>query len=300
MPEGDTVYLTARRLREALAGTMLLRSDFRVPRWATVDLAGREVESITPRGKHLFIRVGGVTIHSHLRLEGSWRIDRAGARPPVAAHQIRIILANDQWRATGVRIPVIDVVPTEDAGRFVEHLGPDLLGPDWDAERAVANLRRIPDRPLGEALLDQRNLAGIGNMYMAEICFIHGIHPLAPVRAAEDLEGMVATAFRLLQANKDHPSQSTLFVRPHRPACPPSGTSSRTGESPGKPTPPRITTAGGQVEQWVYGRQRRPCLVCGSPVSSRLPAPARAKPGEAASAARRIFWCATCQPSPGG
>src|SRR5437763_5052239 len=159
------VWRTARRLHQALAGKMLTSSDFRVPRYATADLSGSLVTQALARGKHLLIRVeGGVTIHTHLRMEGSWRVRPATGPPPRGPH-IRLILANRDWRAAGYRLGVVELVPTQAEHTVVGHLGPDLLGPDWDAGEAVRRLAAAPARPIGEALLDQRNLAGIGNIF---------------------------------------------------------------------------------------------------------------------------------------
>ena len=131
------VWRAARQLHEALAGRVLTGSDFRVPRYATTDLTGRRVDAALARGKHLLIRVdGGVTVHTHLRMDGSWRIQAAGRYPP-RDHRIRLVLANQQWQAIGYRLGVVEVLSTAREDRAVGHLGPDLLGPDWDAAEAV-------------------------------------------------------------------------------------------------------------------------------------------------------------------
>ncbi|TDC04223.1 DNA glycosylase, partial [Streptomyces sp. 8K308] len=134
MPEGDTVWQAARRLDAALAGHPLTRSDLRVPRLATTDLTGRAVLDVTPRGKHLLTRVeGGLTLHSHLRMDGAWHVHTPGQRwRGGPAHQIRAILATADHTAVGYRLPVLDLVRTAEEPRLVGHLGPDLLGPDWD------------------------------------------------------------------------------------------------------------------------------------------------------------------------
>src|ERR1700733_13966504 len=163
MPEGDSVWHAAKRLREALAGRVLTRSDFRVPRYATTDLTGREVTESLSRGKHLLTRVeGGVTVHTHLRMDGSWRIGPL-ARYPSRDHRIRLILANREQQAVGSRLGIVEVLATAAEDRAVGHLGPDLLGPDWDADEAVRRLQAEPARPAAEALMDPRNLACIGN-----------------------------------------------------------------------------------------------------------------------------------------
>ena len=178
MPEGDTVWQTARRLHTALAGRVLTRSDLRVPRFATADLTGRPVLDVTPRGKHLLTRIdGGLTLHSHLRMDGSWQVYAPGEHwRGGPSHQIRAILGNAEAVAVGYRLPVLALIRTADESDVVGHLGPDLLGPDWDPQEAERRLTADPARPLGEALLDQRNLAGIGNVYKSELAFLATVH----------------------------------------------------------------------------------------------------------------------------
>ena len=258
MPEGDVVWRTARQLHDALAGRVLTRSDFRVPRYATADLTGRRVSEARSRGKHLLIRVeGGITVHTHLKMDGSWRVQPAG-RPVPASHRIRVVLANEAWQAVGYQLGIVELLPTAQESRTVGHLGPDLLGPDWDPAEAARRLRASPDRPVGEALLDQRCLAGIGNLYKAEVLFLRGVSPWRPVRDVPDLEGMAELARRLLEANKARIGQVTTGVW-------------RRGE-----------------ETWVYGRAGRPCRRCRTPVRS-------ADQGGPADE-RVTFWCPHCQP----
>src|ERR1700756_965057 len=183
MPEGDTVWHTAAELRQHLAGRALTRCDIRVPRFATVDLTGHVVDEVLSRGKHLFIRVGTVSVHSHLKMDGSWRV---GDRAVRVDHRARIILEANDIRAVGIDLGVLEILERDRDGDVVAHLGPDLLGEDWDPVRAVANLTARPERPIGEALLDQRVLAGIGNVYCNELCFVSGHLPTAPVSALAD------------------------------------------------------------------------------------------------------------------
>ena len=158
------VWQTARRLHQALAGRTLTRSDFRVPRLATADLSGEEVLETVSRGKHLLTRTtNGLTVHTHLRMDGNWRI-RPAAEPLRDDHRIRLVLANEEWRAIGTQLGVVELIRTSEEPQVTGHLGPDLLGPDWDRAEAVRRLAADPGRPIGEALLDQRNLAGIGNV----------------------------------------------------------------------------------------------------------------------------------------
>ncbi|MER6344622.1 Fpg/Nei family DNA glycosylase [Streptomyces sp. NPDC001595] len=262
MPEGDTVWQAASRLHAALAGKLLTRSDLRVPRFATADLTGRAVLDVTPRGKHLLTRIeGGLTLHSHLRMDGAWKIYRPGERwTGGPEHQIRAILGNDDRTAVGYRLPVLELLRTAEEDRAVGHLGPDLLGPDWDPERALANLLADPDRALGEALLDQRNLAGIGNVFKSELCFLLGATPWLPVGAlpADRAAQLATVAKKLLEANRDRPIRSTTGRR-------------------------------GQ-DLYVYGRAPRPCLRCGTRIRV-------ADQGDG-SRDRPTYWCPTCQTGP--
>jgi endonuclease-8 len=258
MPEGDVVWLAAKRLREALAGRVLTRSDFRVPRYATTDLAGRSVTESLARGKHLLLRVeGDITVHTHLRMDGSWRI-RPAREPVPASHRIRLILANDAWLAAGYQLGVVEVLRTAQEGQVTGHLGPDLLGPGWDPDEAVRRLCAAPARAIGEALLDQRNLAGIGNLYKSEVLFLRGISPWRPAGDVADPAALVGLARRLLDANKERIGQVTTGVW-------------RRGE-----------------ETWVYGRAGRPCRRCGTRIKT---ASQGSEPEE-----RVTFWCPHCQP----
>lgn len=198
------------------------------------------------RGKHLLTRVeGDLTVHTHMRMDGSWRIvpagDGRGGPPGIrAGDTVRLVLGNDEWLALGVRLGVVDLLPTGLEYRAVGHLGPDPLGPDWDAEEAARRLRRAPERPVGEALLDQRNIAGLGTIYGSETLFVAGVSPWRPAGAVEDLAGLAALARRMLEAHKEPGGRHGLPV------------------ATGDPHPGRRV--------WVYGRGGRPCLRCGTPV----------------------------------
>ncbi|MGW4979115.1 Fpg/Nei family DNA glycosylase [Streptomyces mirabilis] len=262
MPEGDTVWQAARRLHTALAGKVLTRSDLRVPKYATADLTGRTVLDVTPRGKHLLTRIeGGLTLHSHLRMDGSWKVYANGRRwsgGPV--HQIRAILGTADRTAVGYRLPVLELLRTADEDRAVGHLGPDLLGPDWNPDSALENLLQDPARPLGEALLDQRNLAGIGNVYKSELCFLLRVTPWLPVGElpADRATLLPALAKKLLETNRDRPT--------------------------------RITTGRRDQNLFVYGRAPRPCLRCGTSIR-------RGDQGDG-SRERPTYWCPACQTGP--
>ncbi len=236
MPEGDTVFRTAATLRDALAGRTLTRCDIRVPQFAEVDLSGETVEEVLSRGKHLFIRVGSASIHSHLKMDGRWRVVRPGDRTP-QTHKIRIALRAGDIAALGIDLGVLEVLDRETDMTAVAHLGPDLLGPDWDPDRAAANLATDPDRGLAAALLDQRVMAGVGNVYCNELCFLFGRLPSSPVGALADPHRFVTRARDMLWANRLRWNRTT------------------TGN-----------TRPGQ-ELWVYGRGGEPCRRCGTGIS---------------------------------
>src|SRR4051794_2106932 len=201
--------MTARRLHAALADRVLTRSDFRVPRYATVSLAGQAVTEALARGKHLLIRTdAGLTVHTHLKMEGTWRVLPASAWL-AESYKVRLVLANAEWQAAGYQLGITEVLRTAAEDRVTGHLGPDLLGPGWDPAEAVRRLSRQPERPIGEALLDQRNLAGIGTIYRAEVLFLRGVSPWRPAGAVDDLTALVTLAQQLLEANKERPGQVT-------------------------------------------------------------------------------------------
>lgn len=261
MPEGDTVWLAGRRLHDALAGRVLTDSDFRVPALATVDLTGATVTEVVSRGKHLLTRFDtGATLHTHFRMDGAWHLYRPGQRWRGGPDwQVRVVLTTDAYVAVGYRLPVIELLPTDREDGVVGHLGPDLLDPDFDPAEAVRRLRTEPGREIGPALLDQRNLAGIGNLYKAESLFLRRTNPWTPVRDV-DLPSLVERARTLLELNKNRPEQITTG-------------SARRGE-----------------ENWVFERAGRACRRCGTPVRS---APQGDPPYE-----RITYWCPSCQPSP--
>ena len=269
MPEGDVVLRTARRLHAALAGRPLTTSDLRWPSLATVDLTGRDVTEVVAVGKHLLIRVAGagsdespVTLHSHLRMDGSWHVHRTGepwrtARQP---HAVRAVLANAEWTAVGHRLGMLDLVATDAEDTLVGHLGPDILAPDWDAGVVAERVRHDPGRTVGETLLDQRVLAGIGTFYLSETAFLRGVSPWTPVRDVPDVPRFLELAHRMMTVNVDRAVQST------------------TGD-----------LRNGQ-QQYVHARSGRPCRRCGTTV--------RVAPLGQAPQQRVIFWCPRCQPGP--
>ncbi|TQF66011.1 Fpg/Nei family DNA glycosylase [Rhodococcus spelaei] len=260
MPEGDTVWRTAGLLRDALVGAPLTVCDIRVPRYATVDLTPAPVDEVVSHGKHLLIRIGDRTVHTHLKMEGVWQVYRPGSRWRRPVWQARILLGTERHLAVGFELGAVEVLAREQEHLAVGHLGPDPLGPDWDPVLAAANLAAAPDRPVGLALLDQRVMAGIGNEYRSEVCFLRGVHPATPVSAAGDPLAWAGLAHRLLDANRDRVVRVTTGDR-------------RRGRT-----------------TWVYGRAGRPCLRCGTLVESG------ALGDGTTDVTRQIFWCPGCQP----
>lgn len=261
MPEGDTVYRAAKLLDRALSGRVLTRSDFRVPQHATADLSGSTVLETLSRGKHILTRTDtDLTLHTHLKMEGAWQVYRPGERWRRPVSQVRVLLEAGDVSAVGFQLGVVELIPTGQESGAVGHLGPDLLGPDWDETVALGRLTSDPDRIIAAALLDQRNLAGIGNMFMAELCFTSGIHPQRSVGEVTDLPRLVRRAKQMLEVNKERAIQST------------------TGDLRAR------------ERMWVFRRDRSPCRRCGAPIRVAM----RGEPGRE----RASYWCPKCQPSP--
>ena len=332
MPEGDSVYRQCKMLREALEGAVIESSDFRVPALATSDVAGRTVVAVVPRGKHILIRLSAapdaaelksgaepLTLHSHLMMDGTWRVfdrqqDDAAARPgrsrsrPGAnpyrprgqarrggsvrsaaeartrisadvaigqgSHTIRAILRTKEVEAVGFDVKDVRLVPTRlEEPELVGYLGPDILGPDWDLEKALERLSAQPDRAIGTALMDQRNLAGIGNVYRVETLFMTRTNPWARVDSLPEgkLREIVTLAHKLLHLNKDRSMRSTVGQAPQ-----------------------------GRPLFWAYGKDGQPCRRCGTQlkrgeIDDALltvdPTPSRT----AVQHLRTIAWCPRCQ-----
>ena len=211
MPEGDAVRRTARRLDGALAGGTLVRAELRVPRFATVDLRGMQVIGTRVIGKHMLTRLVDDrrewTLHHHLRMDGLWRTGQPGP-PGAPGHQIRVWLTTPSAQAVGVRVHMVEVRPTRDEGAWVGHLGPDVMADGFDAEAAAAALVQA-DRPLVEALLDQRIVCGMGTIWASELAYVAGADPFARTSTVPGLAsalGIIAT--RMIRA-VDAPAHAT-------------------------------------------------------------------------------------------
>ncbi|KRC66529.1 DNA glycosylase [Aeromicrobium sp. Root236] len=258
MPEGDTVWRAARHLHEALAGRELTRTDFRVPAYATVDLSGSRVDEVVSRGKHLLIRTPEHSIHSHLKMEGAWHVYRLGSPWRRPGHTARAVLENDEWQAVGYSLGILEVLARGDEESVVGHLGPDLLGGDFDLDEATRRVAADPARAVHLALLDQRNVAGFGNEYVNELLFLMGLLPTRPVGEVADIRRVIARGQKMLDVNKSRIERSFTG-------------SARHGE-----------------ERWVYGRERARCRRCGTPLRSGTL-------GDRPTTERNTFWCPHCQ-----
>ncbi|MEE2522527.1 DNA-formamidopyrimidine glycosylase family protein [Pseudarthrobacter sp. J75] len=277
MPEGDSVWRACAELHAALAGQKLTASDFRVPRFATLNLAGWTMEEVVPRGKHLLMRLRSpedqrLTIHSHLKMEGSWQVYAPGGRWRKPGFTARCVLRTAAADAVGFSLGELEVIRTDQEDAAVGHLGPDILGPDWDPAEAERRVRAAPAIPIGVALLDQRNLAGIGNIYRCEACFLGGVHPATPVQDVADLPALFVHAKQLMEANLGDARRVTV-PGPRGGALPRGGPD-------------------GRSRYWVYRRGNQPCLRCRTPIQHGL----LGRPG--GEEERDIWFCPRCQPLP--
>jgi len=264
VPEGDTVYVLARRLDAALAGRTLTNGRLRVPQHATADLAGHTVLGHETHGKHLLTRFSdGLTLHTHLLMTGSWTVSQTGRwLPRTVMPDVRVVLRTDGPAAYGVKLPRVDLLHTRDEALAVGHLGPDPLRPDWDLDAAVRRMAADPTRPVVAVLLDQRCVAGFGNLWANELCFLRGLGPWTPI-AEVDVVALLELGARALRHSATTPGamQVTTGLR-------------RKGD-----------------QHWVAGRAGRPCLRCGTTV--RVVAEVTNDPER-----RRTWWCPACQPGP--
>ena len=261
MPEGDTAYRAAHHLGRALAGRTVTRFELRVPRAAAADLAGEQVRGAHSRGKHLLLEIGPYTVHSHLGMDGAWRLERPESPHWPAAHRLRALIDTDRVLALGIDLPLVELWPTRDEDRRLGWLGPDLLAEAPDLDEATRRILAEPDRPITAALLDQRNVAGLGNEYVTELCFLMGVAPSRPVAEAGDIRAWIDLGRELMLANRD-----------------------RVG---------RVFTGDPREPNYVFGRVGRPCRRCGSIIVGGTHASGTSRPG---AETRDSAWCPNCQP----
>jgi endonuclease-8 len=279
MPEGDTIFRTARSLGRALAGQPLtgFRSAFpTLTRFHDeTPLTGQFVERVESRGKWLLIHFsGGLTLATHMLMNGSWHIYRPGDRWQQPRFNMRIVLENANYLAVGFKVPVAEFHTAQSLARDTRIPQPvlDVLNAEFDGEAAVRRILAHGNEEIGDVLLHQEVLAGVGNVFKAEVCFVCGVHPFAPVAtlAPERIGALVAAAKKLVRANVLEDSGNLIVT--YR------------GQQ-------RRTTHSSDPSQslWVYGRHGEPCRRCGVAVRRRLQGPD----------ARVTFWCPRCQPMPG-
>jgi endonuclease VIII len=274
LPEGDSIFRAARTLNRALAGRQVVRFESVLPALTRVHedhpLTGRTIESVTAAGKHLLMRFsGGLVLRTHMRMNGSWHIYRPGETWQRPRRDMRIVVATDAFEAVGFNVPVAEWLDGKSMARQedLRGLGPDLLGDAFDEDEAIRRFHERGTTEIADALLNQRVVAGAGNIYKSEVLFICGVNPFAPVAAlGEDtLRQIVRIAQKYMRANVTDPRGGIVTYRGYG----------------------RTTGRGNPGERlYVYGRARQPCRKCGSAI--------RVRPQ--GGNARLTYWCPTCQP----
>jgi endonuclease-8 len=265
VPEGDTIFQTAAALRPLLVGQPVLAARAKTPGPAIERVVGSHVTSVEPAGKHMVIRFdNGLALHTHLRMAGTWHRYAPGERWRIAAWKARVVLEVPDHVVVCFNAPVAELMDERalDLHPALQALGPDLIADAFDADEAFRRLRERPDSEIAEALLDQRAMAGVGNVFKSEILFIEGVNPWTSVASVDDikLHKLIATAQRLLVLN------------------------AQSGH------PRRVTTSGDPAARgslWVYGRANRPCVRCRTRIRS-------ARQG---GLNRPTYWCPRCQPA---
>jgi len=260
VPEGDTIWRAARTLHRALAGQSVVAARSAVAAVDETALVGRTVDSVESRGKNLLIRLDdGRVLYTHMRMTGSWHVYRPGERWQRPARQARVVLETARYVAVCFSAPVVELLSPGAERRHpaLARLGPDLLSAGFDREEARRRLRARGELPVGEAILAQDALAGIGNIYKSETLFLCGVDPFRRVRELSDaeLDRIVERARALMSANLDAGPRSTRG------------------------------NAGGSQRMWVYRRSGRPCRRCGTAIRMR----------RQGTDARSTYWCTRCQ-----
>lgn len=280
MPEGDTIFRTARALDRALIGKPItgFRSTYPLLSRFNDDtpIAGQTVERVEPRGKWLLIHFsGGATLATHLLMNGSWHIYRHGERWQQPRFNMRIVIENSDYIAVGFSVPVAHMHTAQSLARDTRIPRPetDVLSAGFDASTAAQCLLAHSSEEVADVLLHQEVLAGVGNVFKSEICFVTGVNPFCKVAAlnCEQAASLIAAAQKLIAANVLEDSGDTIVTYGGRK---------------------RRTTHESEIGEslWVYGRRGEPCRLCGDRIRMRMQGPD----------ARVTFWCQSCQPLPGG
>ena len=276
MPEGDTIFRAARTLKKVLAGQVITRFETQLPHLQRLHddapITGRTVEDITSHGKWITIHLSGdLILLTHMLMSGSWHVYRPGERWQHSRYDMRIVLATDKFEAVAFNVPVAEFHTTVSLRKRpgFSQLGPDVLAANFDEQQAAANLRAQPEMEIAEALLSQRTLAGIGNVFKSEVCFASRVNPFRKVAtlSGEEIHRLITTARKFLKANVINGAADQIVTY----------------------TGMRRTTrrANPQESLWVYGRGGHPCRRCGNPIQIRKQGPG----------ARVTFWCPNCQPT---
>ena len=274
MPEGDTIFRTAQALHRHLGGRIVTRFESVYPALTRIDhdrpIAGRTVEGVTSRGKHILMTFSGdLILHTHMRMHGSWHGYPPGAPWRLPARDVRVIVATKEFVAVGFNVPVAELLTARELMRHeaLRELGPDLLDETFDANAAVARARARGRLAIADVLLNQRVVAGIGNEFKSEVLFVAGVDPFTPVSALAD-----ADLARILSVGRDLLRANTT-VR------------GRLAPSRGRRTRDSLDRDGAL---WVYGRGGKPCRKCGTPIEVK----------KTGIDARLTYWCPRCQPAP--
>ena len=272
MPEGDSIFRAARTLHRALAGSAVTRFESALPALNRIDhdrpLAGRTIESVSARGKHLLMTFSGdLVLRTHMRMNGSWHIYRPGERWQRPARDMRIVVETARFVAVGFNVPVAEFLTGRELSRHsvLEALGPDLLAPSFDREEVLRRMRNEAGTAIADVLLNQRVVAGIGNIFKSEVLFLASVDPFRPTNELSDetLRLIVNEAAAQLRANVLERSQTL---------------STASGIRTTRSLDPR-------EKLWVYGRGGKPCRKCGTTIRAK-------KTGDDA---RLTYWCPGCQ-----
>jgi endonuclease-8 len=279
MPEGDTIYRSARALQRTIEGKIVIGFETALAKIASVDdntpLAGRTITSVESRGKWLLIHFSGdLILATHMLMSGSWHLYRTGERWRMPRSRMRIVITTSDWQAVAFNVPVAEFYTARSLERSsqIPQLGPDILSPDFTLQQGVERLKQFalksPTTEVGTTLLNQRVLAGLGNVYKSEVAFSAGVHPFRAIGTLTpaEIERLVEFANRYMKANVvDGKGDDIVTYSGNR----------------------RTTHATDRRERlWVYGRQHQECRRCGATIVMR----------RQGTGARSTYWCPDCQP----
>jgi endonuclease VIII len=279
VPEGDTIYRSARAIRKAIGGKIVTRFETALAKLARVNddapIAGRTIEKVESRGKWLLIYFSGdLILATHMLMSGSWHLYRTGERWQLSRSRMRIVVTTSEWQAVAFNVPIAEFYTEQSLKRSsqISNLGPDILSANFSLDTGVERLteyaRSSPDTEVAVALLNQRVLAGLGNVYKSEVAFAVGIHPFRKMSTltSREIDRIVDIAHRYMKANViDGKGDGIVTYSGNR----------------------RTTHSADREERlWVYGRQGQECRRCGMTIEMR----------RQGTQARSTYWCPACQP----